>query len=221
MIALTIDDAPSEYTSQILDVLKEHGATATFFVIGGQVTGREDTLRNIVEAGNELGNHAMHDEPSSALSDEVLKDQIKMVEAMIGRAYSNIKPSPDIASVNGPDSSLIPGPPRFFRPGSGFFSTRMLRLARSLDYKIVLGNVYPHDAQVSSWRLNAAHVLSMARPGSIVICHDRRSWTLPMLKKVLPELKKQGYRIVTVTQLLKEAKSKEPTQKWKERIGNG
>jgi peptidoglycan/xylan/chitin deacetylase (PgdA/CDA1 family) len=62
--------------------------------------------------------------------------------------------------------------------------------------------VYPHDPQIAYAGVNARHVLSMVRPGSIVICHDRRAWTVPMLKKVLPELKTRGYRVETVTGLL-------------------
>jgi len=213
IVALTIDDAPSEYTPEILKLLEDNGATATF---------RESTLRSIVAAGHELGNHAMHDEPSSTLSDETLKDQIKTVEAMIGAAYDSLEKPNEIMAANGPDPNFRPPPPRYFRPGSGFFSTRMLRLARALGYRIVLGSVYPHDAQISSWRLNAAHVLSMVKPGAIVICHDRRSWTAPMLKKVLPELKRQGYKVVSVTQLLKEATGKHPmSMDWREKIGNG
>ena len=72
-------------------------------------------------------------------------------------------------------------------------------------YRLVLGSVYPHDPQIPYWRINAAHILSSVRPGSIVICHDRRSWTAPTLRKVLPELKKRGYQVVTVTQLLESA----------------
>lgn len=63
-IALTIDDAPSEHTDEIMEVLKENGAKATFFVIGSQVPGREDILKRLVLNKNELGNHVMHDEPS-------------------------------------------------------------------------------------------------------------------------------------------------------------
>jgi peptidoglycan/xylan/chitin deacetylase (PgdA/CDA1 family) len=192
VVALTIDDAPSEYTSQILGILKENDAQATFFVIGGQVPGREGRLKEIVEAGSELGNHAMHDEASRALSDDELTNQINSVEALIDTAY---------------DSAGINRPPRYFRPGSGFFSNRMRKLLEGLRYQLVLGSIYPHDAQIPYWRVNAAHILSMVRPGGIIICHDRRSWTAPMLKKVVPELKRRGYRITTVTGLLKEASS--------------
>lgn len=134
----------------------------------------------------------MHDEPSRSLSDASLVEQIQSVEVMLNKAY---------AAVN------IKSPPRYFRPGSGFFSERMRHVLGRLGYRLVLGNVYPHDPQIPFWRVNASHILSMLQPGAIIICHDRRSWTAPMLRGALPEIQSRGYRIVTVTDLLKEAEN--------------
>ena len=59
IVALTIDDAPSEYTNEIMQILKSHNASATFFIIGSQVAGNEKTLQDLVKNGNELGNHGI------------------------------------------------------------------------------------------------------------------------------------------------------------------
>lgn len=193
-VALTIDDAPSQYTSDIVDVLNENDAKATFFVIGGQVEGREQLLKNVVAHGNELGNHAMHDEPSRSLSPQQLSEQLVQVEGYINNTYAS-------AGIQRPSN-------RFFRPGSGFFSSRMRQQTKDMGYRMVLGSIYPHDPQISYAAVNARHILSMVRPGGIIICHDRRSWTVPMLKTVLPELKRRGYTVTTVTGLL-AAKEKE------------
>ena len=191
VIALTIDDGPSDHTSEIARILESNGATATFFIIGSQVAGQEKTLHDLIRNGNELGNHAMHDEPSRSLSDATLVEQIHSVEGIINEAYTAVDAEPPLT-------------PKFFRPGSGFFSGRMRRVVDKLGYRLVLGSIYPHDPQIPFWRMNASHILSMLRPGAIIICHDRRSWTIPMLRKVLPEIRRQGYRITTVTELLKE-----------------
>ncbi|KAF4772394.1 hypothetical protein HAV15_004835 [Penicillium sp. str.  len=156
--------------------------------------GHESVLADLVRAGNELANHAMYDEPSRALGDDVLADQIRAVHARIQEAYVTA------GNTSQPENWL-------FRPGSGFFSSRMRTLVKELGYQLVLGDVYPHDPQVPSWKLNASHILSMVKPGSIIICHDRREWTVPMLQKVLPELNRRGYRVVTVSGLLKETGS--------------
>lgn len=190
IVALTIDDAPSAYTEQILDILKAHGATATFFTIGGQAPGREQLLQDILSAGSELGNHAMHDEPSINLPSETLQSEIHQVDIFINNAY---------AAVGQNRKS------HYFRPGSGIFSQRILDVAKDSGYQTILGSIYPHDPFISYPRINGWHILSMLRPGTVIICHDRRSWTPPMLARVIPEIKKRGYEIVTVTELLNAA----------------
>jgi len=192
IMALTIDDGPSEYTNEILQVLKANSAAATFFIIGSQVAGREETLQDLICNNNELGNHAMNDEPSRSLSDADLTKQIRAVQNNIRDVYAAVG---------------IDAPPNYFRPGSGFFNRRMRKMLAELGYQLVLGSVYPHDPQIPFWRVNAQHILSMLRPGGIIICHDRRSWTAPMLRKVIPEMRRRGYNVVTVTELLKEGKT--------------
>lgn len=194
VIALTIDDGPSLYTRQILNLLAANGAHATFFVLGANIDEADnDLLPALVRAGNELANHGERDEPARALSDAVLTTQLADVRRKIHAAY---------AAAGSKGAQPLP-PPDYFRPGSGFFSARMRALVRSLGYRLVLGSVYPHDAQISWAWLNAWHVLGGVRPGSIVVCHDGRSWTLPMLERVLPELRRRGYEVVTVSELLR------------------
>lgn len=192
IVALTIDDTPSIYTNQILDILKENAASATFFVIGGQVAGNEHILTNIVKAGSELGNHAMHDEPSISLPSAVLESEMNEVDKLIDNAYN-------AAGRERKD--------HLFRPGSGVFSRRILDVATTAGYRTILGSIYPHDPFISFWRLNAWHILSMLRPGAVIICHDRRSWTVPMLKKVVPAMKKKGFEVVSVSRFLEMTKT--------------
>ena len=187
LVALTIDDTPSEYTAQILDVLQANGAAATFFTIGGQISGREKLLEDILRSESELGNHAMHDEPSINLPSTTLRAEIHEVDARIDDAYRAV----------GQNRTS-----HYFRPGSGFFSQRMLDVAAGTGYKTILGSIYPHDPFIPYWRINSWHILSSLRPGAVIICHDRRPWTVPMLKKVVPEIRKRGYEIVTISGLL-------------------
>ncbi|ETN36274.1 uncharacterized protein HMPREF1541_08551 [Cyphellophora europaea CBS 101466] len=187
VVALTIDDGPSEFTEEILGVLKANGATATFFVIGSHIPGRDRMLQQLLQDGHELGNHGMYDEPAWRLSDDALFSQIRTVDQQIGTIYDSIEK---------------PHPSKLFRPGSGFFSSRMLKVVATLGYRLILGGIYPHDAQIGLWRLNAWHIRSLIRPGGIIICHDGRPWTTPMLRRVLPDLKRKNYRIVSVSSLL-------------------
>lgn len=187
LVALTIDDTPSQYTRQILETLKDNDAHATFFVIGSQVPGREAILEEIVRAGHDLGNHAMHDEPSISLPSDVLSNEIQRVDAFINAAYA---------------SAGVARSHHFFRPGSGVFSQRVLDIVEKAGYRTILGSIYPHDPFISWPKVNAWHVLSMLRPGAVIICHDRRSWTVPMLRRVLPQMQRRGYAAVSVSEML-------------------
>lgn len=205
MVALTIDDAPSDHTRGILAALAASGARATFFVIGSQVPGREDVLREIVRGGHELGNHGMRDEPARLLSSAELEEQMREVQAMIEKAYEDEgRPVPYRDNGPGIGEGGGWGKGKYYRPGSGFFSERIRAVVRRMGFRLVLGSIYPHDAQIGSAWVNARHVLSMLSPGGIIICHDRRGWTEPMLRKVLPEMKRRGYSAVTVSELLGE-----------------
>lgn len=194
LVALTIDDAPSGHTEDILEVLEQNDAKATFFVLGNQVQGREATLERLVRKGMELGNHGGRDEPARGLTLGELERQIGAVGGVIEGVYGKA----------GRERELR----RWFRPGSGFFSDGMRELVARLGYRMVLGGIYPHDAQIGYEGVNARHILSMVRPGGIIICHDRRSWTVGMLRRVLPELNRRGYRVVAVGKLLDAAEGK-------------
>jgi peptidoglycan/xylan/chitin deacetylase (PgdA/CDA1 family) len=189
VVALTIDDGPSDYTLEIASLLKEHEAEATFFVLGSQIEGREDVLRKLIDGGNELGNHAMNDVPARDLPEAQLKKEIIAVEAKLRELYLT---TPGFHP---------PTPPRYYRPGSGFFTKPMLSTIKKLAYVPVLGSIYPYDAQIPYAWINARHILSMLKPGEIIICHDRRPWTIPMLKTILPEMKRRGYKITTVSSM--------------------
>jgi peptidoglycan/xylan/chitin deacetylase (PgdA/CDA1 family) len=184
IVALTLDDAPSAETAKILDMLKVYGAKATFFIIGSQVAAHPHLLKRIHDEGHELGNHAWADEPSVSLPLAELERQIKEVEGLL------------------PANA---GSARYFRPGSGFFSKGMVERFRDLGYRVVLGSIYPHDPQIHNARVNAKHVLSMVRPGGIIIMHDRRSYSVEQVERVLKGLADGGWKVETLGGLLAAA----------------
>ena len=183
VVALTIDDGPhAELTPQILDLLAEYNVPATFFIIGGQVAGNEDVMRRIVHYGHELGNHLMSDQRSIALAPEEFERQL-------AEAHELIAPF---------------GPVRWFRPGSGFYSVRMLEQIRPYDYHCVVGSIYPYDAQFHSVDFATGYILGNVRPGAVIILHDgdcERQGTVEILRRILPALQKRGYRFATLSDL--------------------
>jgi peptidoglycan-N-acetylglucosamine deacetylase len=75
---------------------------------------------------------------------------------------------------------------------------------RQRGFQCALGSVYPYDAEVPSARVSSAFVLAHARPGAIIVLHDggaRGRRTLNTLRRVLPELRRRGLRVMTLSEL--------------------
>ncbi|KAG5461298.1 MAG: hypothetical protein BJ554DRAFT_6527 [Olpidium bornovanus] len=225
LLALTIDDSVSSprTTHAILDVLKRHGAKATFFVIGstlgaarrrpdaeGSAAGTGDgaddvaaVVERMAVEGHELGNHLGWDEPSYLLTEEEFGRQLAEVDAVIFPGCPAAAAAAAAAAVSrgpapGKSAARSASPTKWFRPGSGFFHGRMLEQVRRAGYTLVLGDNYPHDPVFRSAGLNSWFISARARPGGIVIIHDR-PWTVDLLERLLPRLAAGGYRLVTLS----------------------
>jgi peptidoglycan-N-acetylglucosamine deacetylase len=193
LVALTFDDGPSEWTEPLLDVLEQHGAAATFFVLGLSIAGRERTLRRIEAAGHELGNHTQSHLDLAEVADEVLTEEI--------RAGARA-----IAAVVGHEPPLV-------RPPYGAAPRRVARLAGRMSFgPVVMWSVDPMDWNQRSAEPIVGHVLERLQPGAIVDLHDgipagsngvpTRQPTVDAVERLLPVLRERGYRPVTISQLL-------------------
>lgn len=193
--ALTIDDAPSASTPLLLDILREHQVRATFFIISGNIADREDVVRRIVDEGHALGNHLTEDRPSILDDLHVFEAKLQECEAAINKfqpVSAASSPSDRYAKAPGESERLLAadgsaGATKWMRPASGWFTAPMRKIAESHGYRICLGSVYPHDAQIRSETLNSLYLRSRTRSGSVIIVHDR-SWTVGVLRTALPEL---------------------------------
>lgn len=181
--ALTFDDGPHrETTPQLLDVLARHHAKATFFLIGERVRGNERIVARIAAEGHELANHLMRDQPSVLLPEGQFRDELTQVNALLA-PY---------------------GPVRWFRPGSGWFTPRMLRSAAEQDLRAALGTlVAAHDGGPGDERI-ARSLAEAIRPGSIVILHEgtqQRRGVMATTDQMLGQLRRRGLTAVTVSHL--------------------
>jgi peptidoglycan/xylan/chitin deacetylase (PgdA/CDA1 family) len=190
LLALTIDDGPDpETTPLILDVLAEHGAHATFFLTTNRVTGSESIVRRILEEGHEIGNHMTEDEPSIRLSEADFERKLNEAHETLSRFTT----------------------PRWFRPASGWYNTRMLEQLRQHNYSCALGSVYPFDSFLPFVWFTAFRVAISGSPGSVVILHDggkRGIRTARALRHIIPSLKNRGLRLETLSNVVEREKTK-------------
>ena len=179
VVALTFDDGPSKYTKDILDILKKHDACGTFFLIGNKVSFYGEVLREMLSEGNEIGNHSYDHKYLTRLSEEEVKDEINKTQDEIKRVTGYT--------------------PTLFRPTYGGYNNT---LKSYIDLTFVLWDVDSRDWSVKSTEGIMYNVFKDVKSGSIILFHDNHEYSVNALPSVIKELKKQGYKFVTVSELL-------------------
>lgn len=191
VVALTFDDGPSPLTGRILDILKAHGARATFFVLGFEVERHPAVARRIVAEGHQLGNHTYSHRYLSRWPLQVAVTEVQRGEAAI-RLVTGVRP-------------------RLFRfPGFEFTAAQATAVLQ-MGYTIVGIRVDSKDWRRSRSRESIINnVIKEVRPGDIVLLHDgplRQTPTVAALPEILSKLRAAGYTFVTVGELMKIGRS--------------
>ena len=186
VIALTFDDGPWYDTPQFLDVLEREHVPATFFQIGEQIStyGRAVDRRMLAD-GDIIGDHTWsHANVSGAGA--FAAGQISSTANAISSVTGGFKPC-------------------LFRAPGGAVSSALINEARSMGFTTIQWDIDPRDWSLPGTNAIYSNVVSNAHPGAIVIQHDgggNRSETLAALPHEIDTLKSEGYRFVTITDLL-------------------
>jgi peptidoglycan/xylan/chitin deacetylase (PgdA/CDA1 family) len=188
-IALTFDDAPDDhFTPQILDVLKQEGVRATFFVVGNRVEAHPDIVQRMVDEGHVIGNHSYNHANLPKLSDVEFRNQILKTDRLI-EEITGYKPT-------------------FFRPPYGNINEDQLLWLASQHKVIVNWNVDSLDWRGLMSEQVVTNVLTHIRPGSIILQHsgggagEDLSGTVQALPEIIRRLRSDGVELVTIPRLL-------------------
>lgn len=192
VVALTFDDGPHpELTPKLLDILKENDAIATFFVLGNRVEKHPEILVRMLEEGNEIGNHSYDHTDLKKLSvDRIVSEQYGKTNDIIEEAVGK--------------RALIDRPP---------YGSMTEEIAQQLGREQIMWAVDPED-----WKpeyknansiydnvINGTNTGIKVTDGAVVLSHDIHKPTIDAYDKIIKELKNQGYKFVTVTQMIQIA----------------
>ena len=180
LIYLTFDDGPHpRWTPRILDLLARYRAPATFFVIGFKAAERPDLIVRIVEEGHEVENHTLHHHRLDEADDQDFRLQVEGADRAIRAALGTAEHS----------TSCL-------RPPFGALNQFTAERAREFGKTLALWDIDTRDwARPGADRI-AHTVLSLARPGAVVLFHEAGggSQTLAALDVILSELTARGYK---------------------------
>jgi peptidoglycan-N-acetylglucosamine deacetylase len=192
VVALTYDDGPNPpFTDQIVEYLRGAHVHATFFVVGKAVQAYPDIVRTEVRNGDAIGNHTWDHAHLVLLSKKHVEREIDEAEAAIATA----------AGVH----------PTIFRPPFGARDFLVLQIAHDRGYKVIMWSVpLPSDWTNPPPAVIAQRVLKNVKNGSIIVLHDgnkgmygNRSSTVAATKLIVTALLNEGYRFVTVPELIR------------------
>lgn len=187
VIALTFDDGPwPKITEQVLDILRENNIKATFFWVGQALNNHKEIGQKVAAEGHVIANHTWNHRYH------------KVSQATAAR---EIESTADlIKELTGIETTI-------FRPPGGVEDNGLVDYVHKKDYINVMWSSDSKDWYASANSIKN-NVLKSAKPGRIVLLHDgggNRIETVKALPEIIAELKKQGYRFVTIPELLEMA----------------
>ncbi|WP_096156698.1 polysaccharide deacetylase family protein [Bacillus sp. FJAT-45066] len=191
LVALTFDDGPDDYyTPRMLDVLKEKGVPATFFVVGRQVDAFPQIMKRIVEEGHGIANHTQtHPNLRTQWSSNV-RAQVNTTQETMARVVGR---RPDI-----------------FRPPYGSLTKADVVVLNELGMKNIMWSVDTVDWSGASADEILRTVHRDITPGGIILQHNFQSnsrlldGSLEALPRIIDELTARGYKFVTIQTLLSQ-----------------
>jgi peptidoglycan/xylan/chitin deacetylase (PgdA/CDA1 family) len=183
-VALTFDDGPEAETLAFLDVLKEKDVEATFYVVGQLIPGNEAILQRAVAEGHSVGNHTLHHE-NVAEGGPLAKAEVNPTTRMITQA-TGLRPCT-------------------FRPPYGAYDTPLENFLKQEDLEMIRWNIDTQDALGALPETIFQEVKLNLQDGSIILMHDggdNSQNTLSVLPRIIDYIRKQGYELVTIPEML-------------------
>lgn len=179
VIYLTFDDGPHpRWTPEVLDLLDDHGAKGTFFVLGQYAENHPELIDRIVAEGHRIGNHGYDHSSMKDVSRDEFEWQLRETERAVGAPMASC-----------------------MRPPYGEMDGNTNQWSGELGYEIMLWDVDPNDWQRPGAEMIAERIIRDVEPGDVVLLHDggdERKESVEALEIVLENLDAQGYRFEAI-----------------------
>jgi peptidoglycan/xylan/chitin deacetylase (PgdA/CDA1 family) len=184
-VSLSFDDGVSEYTSWLLDVLREYDVKASFFILGEnlQRSSQRDVVRRMLAEGHEIGIHTMTHPHLTHLKSSEVYDEVQMCSKLLQKITSKR--------------------PKYFRPPYFDYNDRVDNVIRELDYITVFAGLdtndwqyysYGHERIVTEFKANLG--------GHVVLMHDIYRQTVRAVPGIIAHARERGYKVVSLDECL-------------------
>jgi len=179
VIALTLDDGPSQYTAPILEILREHRITATFCMLGQQIAEYSTVVKEVAAAGHLITNHTW--------------DHADQTKLSLQKVTSEIDRTNQVMADVGITASM-------YRAPYGAWNHTVFEAAANAGLRCLDWSVDPVDWSRPGVNSIVRNIMKNTRTGSIILDHDGggdRSQTVEAMRIWLPRLIADGYTFTT------------------------
>jgi peptidoglycan/xylan/chitin deacetylase (PgdA/CDA1 family) len=182
-IALTFDDGPSEFTLEVLELLKKYNAKAAFFCIGKNIEKHPEIVEQIIAQGHLVGNHSYsHSKFFDFYNAGQIQEEIEKTDALLEKLTSK--------KIN------------FFRPPYGVTTPSIRRALKLTGHKTIGWNIRSLDGGTKNQELILKRITKRVSPGGIVLLHDTGEHSVLVLEQFLQFLQQNNYPVVSIEELL-------------------
>ncbi len=183
-VAITFDDGPDDKTLKILDVLSKYKAQASFFFIGSKLEKYKDIAEKVHKNNHIIGNHSyFHTSKFPIQYKNTIKKEIEKTQGCI-------------KEITGKDNI-------YFRPPYGVTNPRIARALKGFGLDVIGWSIRSFDTVLKNKEDTLKRVLSKIKGGDIILLHDTTIGIEWILKEILEHLKQNGYKAVTIKELIK------------------
>ena len=181
-VALTFDDGPTEYTPQVLDLLKEFNRKATFFLIGRQVEKYPGLVQRMLAEGHTVGNHTWsHARNTGFLNAGEMEAEIRACDRAI--------------------QAVTARKVKFYRPPFGVTNPSVKKAVQKTGHNVMGWSVRSLDTVIPEEGKILERIFRSLRPGKVILLHDTSQKSVNVLREVLKELERRSLRAVPLDEL--------------------
>ena len=181
-VALTFDDGPSgRFTRRLLDGLAERDAKATFFLCGYRIAQYPKETQRIFDEGHEIALHGYSHDCMTPMSRRQIAKELADTKALLPEGCKAL----------------------WLRPPGGCCSDGVRQVAEVTNLSILDWSVDPRDWAVRDAATVGQFVLDRIQDGDVVLLHDMSDSSVDAALAIIDELQSQGFRFVTVSELVK------------------
>ena len=179
-VALTFDDGPrASTTGKLLDGLRERGASATFFLVGEQISVNRELVLRMKQEGHQVGNHTWSHqclkEESYSVATEAVQKTDRLLQQLLGEGVYWLRPPYGLLTQEQKSWFTVP---------------------------LVHWSLDTEDWKLKNVQADIQVVLSRVQPGDIILMHDTVPESVEAALQIVDALQEEGYLFVTVEELL-------------------